>query len=135
MANAIYPTFKNAILNGTGPDLDTDTIKMRLVDLTVDYTYSAAHEFVSSVTAYAGTTDQTITSLTVSGAVADSASTMTFTAVSQSASKTVGAVVIYKDTGVAGTSQLIGYYDNFTAITPNGSDIQITISDNILSIT
>jgi hypothetical protein len=127
MASAIYPKAKESFISANPViDLDTDTIKVALVDITTDYTYSAAHQFKSSVTSYSGTTDQTLGSKTITNGVFNAASPVTFTAVSQSASKTVGALVIYKDTGSAATSPLIAYIDGFTAVVPNGGDIAIT---------
>lgn len=129
MASALYPKAKESFLSqNPSIDLDTDTIKVAVVDLTSDYTYSSAHQFKSSVTSYSGTTDQTLTSVSITNGVFDAAD-ITFTAVSQSASKTAGALVIYKDTGTASTSPLIAYIDGFTAITPNGGDISFTWSN------
>src|SRR5438094_347328 len=50
------------------------------------------------------------------------AANVTFTAVSGAA---CGALVLYKDTGAAGTSPLIAYIDTATGlpVTPNGGDI------------
>jgi hypothetical protein len=40
-------------------------------------------------------------------------------------------LVIYQDTGVEGTSRLIGYYDVATGlpITPNGGDVTVTLDN------
>lgn len=134
MASALYPKAKESFLSqNPSIDLDTDTIKVALVDLTADYTYSAAHQFKSSVTSYSGTTDQTLGSVTITSGVFDAADS-TFSAVSQSAAKTGGALVIYKDTGVAATSPLIAYIDGFTAITPNGGNISVTWSNGASKI-
>lgn len=126
MASALYPLFKQSLLSqNPSVDLDTDTIKVALVNTTTDYTYSAAHQYKSSVTSYAGTTDQTLTSPSVALGVFDAADS-TFTSVAISGTKTVQALVIYKDTGSAATSPLIAYIDGFTAITPNGGNITVT---------
>lgn len=125
MADLLYPLGKEAILNGD-IDIDTDTIKVALVDLTADYTYSAAHQFKSSVTSYSGTTDQTVTPITKTSGTVDSSGSPTFSSVSQSSTKTVGALVVYKDTGAAATSPLIAYIDITSPVTPNGGDISIT---------
>src|SRR3954471_9580176 len=116
MASAIYPLAKESFLSqNPSIDMDTDTIKIALVNLATDYTYSAAHQFKSSVTSYAGTTDQTLGTKTVASGVFDAADS-TFTAVAVSGTKTVAALVIYKDTGSAATSPLICYIDGFTAV-------------------
>lgn len=125
MASALYPKAKESFLSqNPSIDIDSDTIKVALVNTGTDYTYSSAHQYYSSVTHYSGTTDQTLGSKTVTNGVFDAADA-TFTAVAIDGSKTVSAVVIYKDTGVAATSPLIAYIDGFTAITPNTGDITI----------
>lgn len=126
MASALYPKAKESFLSQSPSiDMDSDTIKVALVNTGTDYTYSSAHQYKSSVTSYSGTTDQTLGSKTVASGVFDGADS-TFTAVVISGSKTVQALVIYKDTGSAATSPLIAYIDGFTAITPNGGDITVT---------
>ena len=130
MTSALYPPFKEALLNKEH-DLNTDTIKVALVNTTTDYTYSAAHDQLADVTTYSGTTAQTITSPTIASGVFDGAN-VTFTAVAISGSKDVEALVIYNDT-LAG-DELIAYIDGFTAVTPNGGDITVTWGANIFSL-
>lgn len=131
MANALYPLYKQKILNpgtlgttsGTAVDLSDDTIKVALVD-TGTYTYSSAHEFYSSVSGVVGT-PATLSSKTVTNGVFDAAD-VTFTAVSGSS---VEALIIYKDTGTTSTSSLIAYIDTVSSglpVTPNGGDITIS---------
>ena len=124
MASAVYPSGKEDILDGT-IDLDTDTIKVRAVDLTADYTYNTAHDFADDVTAYSGTTDQTLGSITLTNG-AFNAADVTFSSVTQDASKTIGAVVLYKDRGGADSAnELLCYVELDSAITPNTGDITI----------
>ena len=126
MASALYPLAKQSFISQSPSiDLDTDTIKVALINVATDYTYSSAHQYMSSVTTYAGTTDQTLGTKTVALGVFDAADS-TFTSVARSGSKTVAALVVYKDTGVAATSPLIAYIDGFTPVTPNGGNIAIT---------
>jgi hypothetical protein len=131
MPNALYPLYKQKLLNpgtlgttsGTAVDLSDDTIRVALVD-TGTYTYSGSHEFYSSVSGVVGT-PQALASKTVTNGVFDAAD-VTFTAVSGAS---VEALVIYKDTGTAGTSSLIAYIDTVSSglpVTPNGGDITIT---------
>jgi len=47
MANKVYPKFGEAVLNGTIGDMRTATFRVAL--LTSSYTYSASHEFLSSI--------------------------------------------------------------------------------------
>ena len=128
MANALYDDYKESCLGGGAhsfTDIPVDTIKVALVDLTVDYTFSAAHQDKADVTSYTGSTDQTLGAKTVTAGVFDNTADITFTSLSQSASKTVGAIVHFKDSGSAATSPLSSYHDNFTAVVPNGGDIVI----------
>lgn len=126
MASALYPLYKQSLLTQSpSVNSSSDTIKCAVVDKTADYTYSAAHQFKSSVTSYAATTDQTLANKATTLGLFD-ADDITFSAVSQSSTKTIGALVIYKDTGTAATSPLIAYIDGFTAITPNGGDVAVS---------
>ena len=123
MANALYPKWKEAISQNTANSALTGTVKVALVD-TATYTYSATHEFLSSLSGVVGTA-QTIGTKTYTNGVFDGAD-VTFTAVSGA---TVEALVIYIDTGVAGTSRLVAYIDTGVTnlpVTPNGGDIAIT---------
>jgi hypothetical protein len=124
MANAIYPKYKEAILqSAANSNMSSGTVKVALVD-TGAYTYSAAHEFYSSVSGVVGT-PQTIGGKTLTNGVFDGAD-VTFTAVSGASCE---ALVIYIDTGVAGTSRLIAFIDTGVTnlpVTPNGGDISIT---------
>lgn len=126
MASALYNKAKESFISqNPSIDMDSDTIKVALVNIATDYTFSASHQFLSSVTTYSGTTDQTLGSKTVTSGVFDAADS-TFTSVAISGSKTVGALVVYKDTGSGATSPLVAYIDGFTAVTPNGGNIGVT---------
>lgn len=103
MANAIYPLYKQALLTGdTNIDIENGTVKVALVD-TGTYTYSASHQFLTSLTGVVGTA-QTISTNTVTNGVFDSATNPTFSAVT---GNTVEALVIYIDTGSSATSRLV----------------------------
>lgn len=124
MANAIYPKYKEAILqSAANSNMSTGTVKVALVD-TGTYTYSSAHEFYSSVSGVVGT-PQTINTKTFLNGVFDG-DNVTFSAVSGA---TVEALVIYIDTGTAGTSRLIAFIDTGVTglpVTPNGGDITVS---------
>lgn len=124
MANAIYPLYKQALLDASANvDLNDLTVKVALVD-TGTYTYNAAHEFLSSLTGTVGTA-QTIANTTVTNGLFDG-DNVTFTAVT---GNSVEALVIYIDTGTAGTSRLVAFIDTGVTglpVTPNGGDITIT---------
>lgn len=123
MANLIYPKAKEAFLSGS-IDLSSDTIKCILID-TDDYTYNAADDYLNDVPAGARVgTAQTLASKTVTNGVFDAAD-VTFSTVTGDQSE---AVLIYKDTGVEATSNLIALLDTAQSglpITPNGGDIDV----------
>lgn len=125
MANAIYPKYKEVILGAaTNTNLLTGTVKVALVDTAV-YTYSAAHQFLTSLTGVVGTAGTIGATKAVTNGIFDGAD-VTFTAVTGA---TVEALVIYVDTGTAGTSPLVAYIDTSVTglpVTPNGGDITIT---------
>jgi len=139
MANALYPKFKEALLNqaaGTAAiNLSSDTnIKVALVNIsgsTNAYTYSSSHQYFSSVSTNSAAvvgTAATLVSKTVAtpaGGVFD-ADDVTFTGVS--GTNVIGALVIYKDTGTAASSPLIAYLDSGTglSITPNGGSVTVS---------
>jgi hypothetical protein len=124
MANAIYPLYKQALLDASvDVDINNGTVKVALVD-TGTYSYSAAHEFLSSLTGVVGTA-QTITTKTVANGLFDG-DNVTYVTVSGA---TAEALVIYIDTGVAGTSRLVAFIDTGVTglpVTPNGGNITIT---------
>jgi hypothetical protein len=124
MANAIYPKYKEAILqSAANSNMSSGTVKVALVD-TGTYTYSSAHEFYSSVTGVVGT-PQTLASKTFTNGVFDAAD-ITYTAVTGNSAE---ALIIYIDTGTAGTSRLIAFIDTGVTnlpVTPNGGDITVT---------
>lgn len=124
MANAIYPKYKEALLNGSAnTNMSTGTVKIALVD-TGTYTYSAAHEFLTSLTGTVGTAP-TLGTKTFTDGTFDAADT-SWTAVTGA---TAEALVVYIDTGTAGTSRLVAYIDTGVTglpVTPNGGNINIT---------
>lgn len=137
MASAVYPKALQSFLTANPAiDVDTDTIKVAAVDLTADYTYSSSHQFKSSVTSYSGSTDATLASVTGTSGTMDAADLApAWASLAQSTTKTIGALVVYKDTGNAATSPLICYIELTSAVTPNGGDINITWNaSGILSI-
>ena len=91
------------------------------------YTYSASHEFYSSVSSAVVGTPQTLGSKTTTDGVFDAAD-VTFSSVT---GNSVEAFVIYKDTGTASTSPLIAFIDTVASglpVTPNGGNITITFN-------
>lgn len=124
MANAVYPLYKQASLDGdANTDVNDLTVKVALIDTGV-YTYSAAHDFLNDVTGVVGTA-QTIANTTVVNGLFDG-DNVTFSAVTGA---TVEALIIYIDTGSSATSRLVAYIDTGVTglpVTPNGGDITVT---------
>jgi hypothetical protein len=126
MANALYPKWKEAIAQASSDSALSGTVKVVLVD-TGTYTYSSAHQFLSSLSGTGGTA-QTLGSKTYTNGVFDAAD-VTFTAVAGTV--TYEGFVIYIDTGSAATSRLVYYHDaagGGLPITSNGGDIVIAFN-------
>lgn len=126
MANAIYPKYKETILGAaTNTNLLSGTVKVALVDTGV-YTYSASHQFLTSLTGVTGTAQTIGATKSVTNGVFDGGD-VTFSAVPGTTS--VEALVIYVDTGSAATSPLVAYIDDGVTglpVTTNGGDITVT---------
>lgn len=124
MANALYAKGKEKLLGATSAiSLDTDTIKCALIKN--DYAQNlATDEWYTSISASVLGTPQTLASKTITNGVFDAAD-VTFAAVT--AGSVSEGVVLYKDTGVAGTSALLAYIDTITGfpLTTNGGDVTV----------
>jgi hypothetical protein len=129
MANALYPKWKEALLqNSADSDLDgtgSTGVFVALVD-TGTYTYSAAHEFYSSLSGIVGTDQEIGATKTYAAGVFDGGD-VTFPTVSGSS---VEALVIYrKNAGANTTWRLVAYIDTGVTglpVTPNGGNIAVT---------
>jgi hypothetical protein len=122
MANALYGKGRGRFAEAQ-ISWSSDTIKTCLIVTSIYSVSIDAHEFWSDVasSSYSGITPITLTSKTSSLGVLDAAD-ITFSAVSGS---TIGALIMYKDTGSSASSPLLLYIDTATGlpITPNGGDI------------
>lgn len=123
MANALYDPGREGFLDGS---IDWDTDDIRAMGLTSAQAFSAAHKFVSDLTAgnivvrsAAGVAGKTVTS----GVANHSAHT--WTAVSGSA---IARIVYYKYNAADASARLICFIDTATGlpVTPNGGDITLT---------
>lgn len=124
MANALYPKWKEALINGGANASLTGAVKCALVD-TGTYTYSAAHEYLTSLSGVVGTAQTVGGTKTYTNGVFDGGD-VSFAAVSGNSAE---ALVIYIDTGTAGTSRLVAYMDTGVTglpVTPNTGDINVT---------
>lgn len=124
MANSLYPKWKEALLQSSSNSALTGTVKAALVD-TGTYTYNSAHEFLTSLTGVVGTAQTIGATKSYTNGVFDGAD-VTYTAVT---GNSVEALVLYIDTGTAGTSRLVAFIDTGVTglpVTPNGGDISVT---------
>lgn len=128
MANALYDTFKQGLLNKEF-DLDTDTIKATLID-SADYTYSAAHDFYggASLDVPAGAKvaeSAALGSPTITNGTFDTAD-FSWTAVTGDQSE---AIILWDDSIT--DDRLIAFYDTGMTgmpVTPNGGNINVTVN-------
>lgn len=126
-ANALYPKFKQALLNKEH-DLDSDSIKVYLVD-GADYTYNAAHDEITDVPSGARVaTSSALGSPTITNGTFDTAD-FTWSAVTGDQSEDI---ISWNDTPTTPTADpLIAFYDTGITgmpVTPNGGDINVTVN-------
>jgi hypothetical protein len=128
MANAVYPKYKESLLNGDANTALTGSGTTGLYAALVDtgtYTYSSAHQFYSSLSGVVGT-DQEVTSPTLTNGLIDGGD-VTYSSVS---GNSVEAIVLYrKNAGANTTWRLVTYIDTGVTglpVTPNGGNVSIT---------
>jgi len=129
MANALYPRFKQGLLNKE-LDCDTDTIKATLID-SADYTYSGSDTtYVAGALGVADAAKVAVTTLgtlTIALGVFDSAD-FTWTAVTGDVSE---AIILWDDTTTTPIAdELMAFYDTGMTgmpVTPNGGNINVTV--------
>jgi len=129
MANALYPKFKEAILQATANSSmggsGATGVYAALID-TAAYTYSAAHEFYSSVVAGQLGTEIELTSKTFVNGLFDAAD-VSFAGFS-SASNAEALVIFIKNAGANTTWRLVAYFDTGVTglpVLPNGAPIDV----------
>lgn len=128
MASGWYGIGKQKLMNKE-LDLDTDTIKVRAV---ADEDYAAPADFTTAtsmtgITGYSGSTDQTLTSVTIANGVLDAADlSPAFSALAQDATKDIDGLVVYHFVTNDAASTPLVYIDLSAAVTPNGTDVNIT---------
>lgn len=137
MATIKHTTWLNCMLgNTTGYsviDLDTDNIDMSLLDQTDAGTITAAtanYDTVDTPTVVA--TGDLPSVLSISGGVVTLSGSLTFSSVSGDQAEYL---TLWKNSGTPSTSPLIITWDSATTglpVTPNGGNIVVTFSSNIL---
>jgi len=125
MASVIYPKCKENLWKAN-IDLDTDTVKVALVD-TGTYSYSVTHETYDDLSGVVGTPVELTNVVVSNGSIAGD--DITFSSVT---GNTVETVILYVDSGTPSTSYLIAYIDDITnsPIIPNGGDLTIEWDDS-----
>jgi len=125
--SVVYPKFKEALLSGNG-NLASGDVRVILID-TGTYTYSAAHEFLSSVGGGARVAvSGSLSGKSVTNGVFD-AGDITIASVSGAS---VEAVLLYLHTGSDATARLISFHDKDVdgttpiAYTPDGNNVLVT---------
>lgn len=132
MANAIYPTYKQALMTAADANLDLDQAAANIAPYvllinTGSYIFDAAHDFFNDLSGIVGpASGMQITSPTVNAAGTFDGADVVFTAVS---GVTVEALVIYRqNAGANSTWHLVMYYDTAGGglpVIPNGGDITV----------
>lgn len=129
MANALYPKFKEALLqastssalNGSG----TTGVYAVLVD-TGTYTYSSAHQYYSDLSGIVGSEQEIGAAKTYTNGTFDGGD-ITFSSVT---GNSVEALVLFiKNAGANTTWRLVAYIDTSVTglpVTPNGGNISVT---------
>ena len=121
MANSLYPSFKQKLLEGAIDNLTTANVVVGLANST--YVYSSAHDFFNDASTGVVSNSYLQTKSVTSG-VFDAADT-TLPAVGPLSA--CGQLILWINTTTAATSPLIAYIDTATGlpVTPNGGDITI----------
>lgn len=135
MANALYPKWKEALLQGTAAALlngsGTTGVYAALIDTGV-YTYNSANEFWDTggandpVDALIGTAMEIGATKSYTNGVFDGAD-VTFSTVSGNSAEAI--IIFVKNAGAQTTWRLVAYLDtNVTnlPVTPNGGNITVT---------
>lgn len=128
MANALYPNWKQEVMQATANTSLGGTVKQTFVDITSAYAFNNAHDFVDDLSTFDNPsygTATTLTSKTFASGTFDAADTTT-TALSGAAD--LGGIVLYVDSGAEATSRLVLYLDTSITgmpFTPSGGDVTV----------
>lgn len=163
MANATFTSFRNLSLS-PGADLKNGflgsgssaapvaaTLKCLLVSTTTgadgthNYTFSAAHQFLTSVATGACLTNTNgsgyasgvaVPSLAAPSGGSLSGGSVVFPGVSVNGAQHGEAMIFYMDTGTPATSPLVAYEDTQSGlpVTPNGASVTVNFSGAIITL-
>lgn len=133
MASALYPSFKQALLNKEH-DLDTDVIRAMLISTSDEPSFTSSDTQLSDIVGgpYGSSTAEIIASPTITNGQFVAGSNTTFTAVAADASKNVDVIIIYNDTTI--NDDLIAWIDGFTPVLPNGGNLTINWDTTIFAL-
>ena len=125
MANALFNAYRENCLDSSSPDLTSLTIEVIGVDHADDTPVPATDDFLDDILAGARVGIWTpLASKTIVAGTFDAAD---ITDTAQTGDQ-YESLVIYEDSGVEGTSDLIAFIDTATglAFTPSGGDVMIS---------
>ena len=117
----LYPKFKQNALTKLLDLSEAGADVYRVILLSAAYTYSAVHNDYADLTGIVGTESDVLAAKTIIDGLFD-ASDNVCSAVTGS---TVTQMAIFLDTGVAANDLLVAHINGFTAVVPNGGDINI----------
>lgn len=129
MANALFEAYRTSVLSAP-VNLSSATIKAMFVDHADDTPNTATDDFINDIASAArvpalasAPTLGTKTLGTVATGVFDAADTV-FTSLTGDQSESL---ILFEDSGVEGTSDLLAYWDTATGLplTPNGGDVTV----------
>lgn len=128
MANALFDAYREDCLDSSAPDLTSVTITAIGVDHADDTPAPATDDFLDDILAGARVGSWTpFASKTITAGTFDAAD---ITDTAQSGDQ-YESIVIYNDSGVESTSNLIAFIDTATGLpfTPSGGDVTIAWDD------
>ncbi len=130
MANALFDKYRNVVVEGTGPNLGTSTIKAMFVDHADDTPNTASDEFISDILS-AARVPAIASCPTLAGKTFGTGGVGVFDANDTTFSALTGdqveSLILFVDTGTESTSRLLAYWDSATGLplTPNGGDVVV----------
>lgn len=130
MANASWPSFREGLMTGA-VDLDTAVLKVALVR---GYTYTAAHIYLSDVTAAGGTINATsaaLTGISCTGGVFDANDTTLAT----TANSTNHVLIVYQSSAATGGADLAATAQRLCLYMDTGTNLPIQPGTGTLNIT